>query len=117
MKPRHLCQLVLGLLFAFSGSVAAVHECMMEEPLASLDECITHHYEDGELATEGIYVSLLAKALIAQRAAADGDDGTAIGVLAAFIREVDALSGHLVTGSAVHLAHHAEMAIAEIEAR
>jgi len=117
MKPRHICQLVLALLFAFSASVAAVHECTMEEPLASLDECITHHYEDGELATEGIYVSLLAKAVVAQRAAAEGDDATAIRVLEAFVRQVNALSGQLVTGSAVHLAHHAEMAIAEIEAR
>jgi hypothetical protein len=117
MKPRRVGQLVLGLLLAFSASVAAVHECTMEEPLASLDECITHHYEDGELATEGIYAGLLAKAVVAQRTAADGDDATAIHVLAAFVHEVKALSGQLVTGSAVHLAHHAEMAIAEIEAR
>ena len=117
MKPRHICQLVLALLLAFSASVAAVHECTMEEPLASLDECITHHYEDGELATEGIYVSLLAKAVVTQRAAAEGDDATAIRVLEAFVRQVNALSGQLVTGSAVHLAHHAAMAVAEIEAR
>ncbi|HEU4891868.1 MAG TPA: hypothetical protein VFT47_09980 [Vicinamibacterales bacterium] len=117
MKPHQICQLVLAVLFAFSASVAAVDDCTMEEPLASLDDCITHHYEDGELATEGIYVGLLAKAVVAQRAAADGDDATAIRVLEAFVRQVNALSGLLVTGSAVHLAHHAEMAIAEIEAR
>ena len=117
MKPRQIAQLVLALLFAFSASVAAVDECMMEEPLASLADCVTHHYQDGELATEGIYASLLAKAVVAQRAAADDHNATAVRVLEAFVREVDALSGHLVTGSAVHLAHHAEMAIAEIEAR
>jgi hypothetical protein len=35
-------------------------------------------------------------------------------VLEAFIRQVDALSERQVTGSAVHLAHHAEMAVDEI---
>ena len=117
MKPRHICRIVLALLFAFTASVAAVHECSMEEPLASLDECITHHYEDGELLTEGIYVSLVAKAVAAQGAAAEGDDARAVRLLEAFVREVHALSGRLVIGSAVHLAHHAEMAIAEIDAR
>ena len=117
MKRRHAYQLVLALMFACSASVAAVHQCTMEEPLASLDECIVHHYEDGELATQGIYASLLAKAVAAQRAAAEGDDAIAIRLLEAFIREVNALSGLLVNDSAVHLAHHAEMAIPEIEAR
>jgi hypothetical protein len=117
MKPRHICQVVVALLFVCSASVAAVHECTMEEPLASLDECITHHYEDEELLTEGIYVSLVAKAVVAQLAAAEGDDARAIRLLEAFVREVNALSGRLVIGSAVHLAHHAEMAIAEIDGR
>ena len=115
MKSGRTGTLALALFVALATSVAAAHDCAMEEPLASLDDCITHHYEAGELATEGIHASLLAKALVAQRAAAAGHDVVAVRVLEAFIREVDALSGELVTGSAVHLAHHAEMAIAEIE--
>lgn len=87
---------------------------MQEDPLGTLDDCVTHHWEAGEILSRGIYQSLLGLALQAQAAAARGDVDAAVRILQAFIAEVESLSGTLIVGEAVHLAHHAELAIEQI---
>lgn len=86
----------------------------MDDALATLDECVTYHYEAGDIERRGIYLSLLAKALVAQDATERGDADVAIHILQAFINEIDALSGVQITGSVVDLVHHAEMAVAQL---
>ena len=110
MKAR-LFSIAAAAFLTIAVPLAAAHDCAMEEPLASLDDCITHHYEEGEIATSGVYASLLSKAKVAQDAAANGQEDVAVLVLDAFIAQVNALSGRQVTGEAVHLVHHAEAAI------
>jgi hypothetical protein len=87
---------------------------MHEDPLATLDECVTHHYEAGEIEPEGVYRSLLGKALRAQEKAARGDIDAAMDMLLGFVEQVNDLSGVRITGSAVHLADHAMMAIEQL---
>ena len=107
----------LALVGISSAALAQEHEdCpgMQEDPLGTLDECVTQHWEAGEILSQGIYQSLLSLALAAQAANARGDVGAAVRILQGFIAEVEALSGELIVGDAVHLAHHAELAIEQI---
>lgn len=87
---------------------------MQEDPLGTLDDCVTHHWEAGEILSKGVFRSLLGLALQAQAAYARGDVDAAVRILQAFIAEVESVSGTLIVGEAVHLVHHAELAIAQI---
>ncbi len=108
---------VLALAGTPPAALAQDHDdCpgMQEDPLGTLDDCVTHHWEAGEILSQGVYQSLLRLALEAQAANARGDVDAAVRTLQAFIAEVESLSGKLIVGDAVHLAHHAELAIEQI---
>lgn len=106
--------IVLLASLTCAAPAAAQEHCpgMHEDPLGTLDDCLAHHQE--ELATEGIYESLLVKVLAAQDAAARGQADVAIRILEGFIHEAEALSDLQITGDATHVVHHAELAIAQL---
>lgn len=111
--------LVATLVLGGTPSVALAqgHEdCpgMQEDPLGTLGDCVTHHWEAGEILAPGIYQSLLSLALEAQATNARGDVDAAERILQAFIAEVESLSGKLIVGDAVHLEQHARRAIDQI---
>jgi hypothetical protein len=100
---------------SFAPLAAIQDHCpdMHEDPLGTLDDCLAHH--ESEIASPGVYRSLVMKALAAQDAAARGQDDVAILVLTAFIDEAEALVDVQITGDAAHIIHHAQMAVAQME--
>jgi hypothetical protein len=112
--------LIAALAFGATPSVSLAQEhegCpgMQEDALGTLDDCVTHHWKAGEILSRGIYQSLLSLAVEAQAANARGNVHVAVRILQAFITEVEVLSGDLIVGHAVDLAHHAQLAIDRIQ--
>jgi hypothetical protein len=87
----------------------------MDDPLAHLPTCITHHYEMGDIDKEGVYQSLLSKAQNAVSSEGQGNTDATINLLNAIINELQAQEGRHVTESAAGmLINHAQMSINQI---
>lgn len=89
--------LAIALYLAFTPyiPVKAMSSCTMmpncDMTLDALPSCITHHWNNGDILSEGVYKSLMAKANVAIAARDKGQTGAAIDILNAFINQVNAL--------------------------
>ncbi len=89
-------------------------ECLMV--LDTLAHCVTHHWEAGQIHSEGVYNSLISKVNAAVNARDNGNTEAAINILEAFIHQVEALSSKQIDSEAAeHMIHHATKAIEELE--
>ena len=101
------------LLLAAPAFAAEDHTCdHSATTIESLQHCVQHAYDMGYIAKQGVALTLLAKTSAAQVALDHGQPQVAIGLLNAFIREVNAQSGKsIATEHAGHLAEHAQNVI------
>ncbi len=97
--------------FAQEGEDMCVHDYSVE----SLIHCVHHAYEMGHITNAGVAESL-TRILGAAQSALDRDQtAVAVSLLDAFIREVEAQSGHnILAEHADHLIEHAEMVRASL---
>ncbi|HEY4673846.1 MAG TPA: hypothetical protein VIH03_06740 [Nitrososphaerales archaeon] len=108
-----LLSMLIGLTYA-SNPVYA-QPCPMDDPIHSLPDCITHHWEMGDIDKEGVYRSLLKKAQNAVALYDAGNTRAATNTLNSLIDALEAKSGkHITEEAAEMLIHHAEMAIEQI---
>ena len=109
--PVALVALAVGAL-AQVGMAFAHEEEKCEMTLDTLVECVTHHWERGEIYNEGVYQSLIAKVNAAVDARDRGDIEAAANILSAFISEVEILkSTQIAPEAAEHMIAHAEEAL------
>ena len=116
MKKSILAIYLFGLIIGLVApkAVAQMPDCVMV--LETLEMCVTHHWELGEIHSEGVYISLLSKVNAAVSANDLGHVGTAINILNAFISEVESQSGKQIDSEAAeHMIMHANSAIANLE--
>lgn len=118
MKSKLLASPIMVLMLASLSAPAYAQECScpMGDPVESLPDCITHHWEImGDIDNEGVYRSLLTKAQNAIALNDAGNTRAAINTLNSLINELEAQSGkHITEGAAGMLIQHAEMAIEDI---
>ena len=99
--------LLLSLVLPASASAQTAPDCPMTPTISALQVCVQH-----AVSTPGVARSLLAELNAAQSALNRGQPRVAILLLQAFIREVQALSGHGIEPEhASHLIQHAELVI------
>jgi len=88
------------------------NDCGQATTTASLVACVEHCAELGLINNQGVTNSLLAKLDAAQVAQDNGQTGTAINILHAFIQELHAQAGkHIDQSHAQDMATHAQMVI------
>lgn len=89
-------------------------ECPMT--LDTLADCVTHHWNDGQIHSKGVYNSLISKVDAAVNARDSGNTEAAINILEAFIHQVDAQSSKQIDSEAAeHMIQHATKAIEDLE--
>ncbi len=102
----------MGLLASGTARAQTTDECGQATTIASLVACVEHCAQQGFINNQGVTNSLLAELDAAQAAQDNGQNGTAINLLGAFIQEVQAQAGkHIVQPHAQHMVLHAQMVI------
>jgi FIMAH domain len=100
--------------FVAPKATAQMDDCVMV--LDTLEMCITHHWEMGQIHSNGVYNSLLSKVASAVSANDRGQTSTAINILNAFINQVSAQSGKKIDFEAAeHMIMHANSAITDLQ--
>jgi len=116
MKKTTLATWLLGLMIGLLAPKATAQMPDCEMVLADLEMCVTHHWEMGQIHSQGVYNSLLCKVGVAVSANDRGQIKSAIRILNAFINEVDAQSGKKIDSEAAeHMIMHAQAAIADLQ--
>jgi hypothetical protein len=121
MMKRLLAVVTLFALVAFIGfnlltpsTVRAQtnDDCGQGTTIATLVTCVNHCAQQGFINNQGVTNSLLAKLGTAQSAEDNGQNGTAINLLGAFIHEVQAQAGkHILQPHAQHMVTMAKLVI------
>lgn len=110
---------VLATSIIVSSNATAVYAHEGEEcprVLDTLADCVTHHWEDGEIYSNGVYKSLISKVNAAVQARDNGNTDIAVNILEAFINQVQAQDGKKIAPEAAeHMIHHATEAIEKLE--
>ncbi len=120
MKQRFIALAVFTLI-AFVGfnvltpgkaRAQTTDDCGQGTTIASLVTCVEHCAQQGFIDNQGVTNSLLAELGAAQAAQVNGQTGTAINLLGAFIQEVQAQAGkHIVQPHAQHMVTQAQLVI------
>ncbi len=107
---------VLTLSGLAAGPAFAETMTMCDTPtIPALIDCVNHAYAMGYINDAGVAQSLLATLNAAQAAQLQGNTGTAINLLNAFINQVQAQSGvHIAPDHAAHMIMHAQNVIAAL---
>jgi hypothetical protein len=115
-----VCMIFLGLSTLATGSASAQPgerlatspTCAMNPTVQSLRECVLHARAIGAIDSAGVTTSLLAKLDVAQSALNSDHPRIAVGLLRAFLREVEAQAGkHIAQPHANDLEAHARLVI------
>jgi hypothetical protein len=118
VKPLFLALtlVVLSMLVAAPALAQDNSTCTHDIPtIQALHDCVVECATMGHIDNQGVARSLLATLDVAQAAVQRGSPATAVKVLNAFIREVQAQSGkHIVAEHADHMVMHAQMVIAAL---
>jgi hypothetical protein len=121
-QRRYFVALAVSAVLAasiISSNATAVYAHDGEECPRTLDtlaDCVTHHWEDGEIYSDGVYKSLISKVNAAVQARDNGNTDTAVNILEAFINQVQAQDGKKIAPEAAeHMVHHATEAIEKLE--
>jgi hypothetical protein len=102
------------LMADFGTNAAYAQTC--EPTLDTLPQCVTHHYENGQIHSKAVYKLLLFKANAAIYAHDHGNDEAAIKILKLFIKQVKAFTPKLIDPEAAdHMTHHANSAIEQLQ--
>lgn len=122
-RPLTLSVLVFSALallsFSFFTPVRAASAmtctCDMTNAVASLPQCVTMHWQAGDINNKGVYNALESQAQNAKSLAGQGDKSDAIGVLYDFIGTVQDNNGtHITMSAADMLVMHAQIAITQL---
>lgn len=114
MKNK-LIVLLLSVLILQCMSPALAQEETCPMTLDTLPDCITHHWENGDISNQRVYKSLLAKADAAIEARDHGHICAAIVILKLFIHEVRVKSPKTITPEAAdHMIMHAQTVIKDL---
>jgi len=107
---------LLGLIIGLATPKATAQMPDCEMILDTLDDCVTHHWEMGQIHSKILYKILLLKVKAAILAEDHGKTKLAINILNAFINEVNAQSGKKIdSDAAVHMIMHANSAISKLQ--
>lgn len=114
MKNKLIVLLLSVLILQYiSPALAQEETCPMT--LDTLPNCITHHWDNGDISNQRVYKSLLAKADAAIEARDHGRIFAAIVILKLFIHEVQANSPKKITPEAAsHMIMHAQTVIKDL---
>jgi hypothetical protein len=111
--------LATAMLLAASAVIPIAYAHEEDEcptTLDTLDDCVTHHWNDGQIHSKGVYNSLISKVNAAISTRDNGNTEAAINILEAFIHQVEALSSKQIDSEAAeHMIHHATKAIEDLE--
>jgi len=101
-----------NLLTPGTARAQTTDDCGQGTTIATLVVCVEHCAQQGFINNQGVTNSLLAELDAAQAAQDNGQTGTAINLLGAFIHEVQAQAGkHIVQPHAQHMVMHAQSVI------
>ena len=104
-----------GALMAQRGIAYAQEQMICEPTLENLPDCVTHHYENGQIHSKALYRLLLFEANLALHFHEQGRDAAAIKVLNVFIIQVQKASPTLIDPEAAeHMIRHAKAAIQQL---
>lgn len=102
----------MGLLAPGTARAQTTDDCGQGTTIASLVTCVEHCAQQGFIDNQGVTNSLLAELGAAQAAQVNGQTGTAINLLGAFIQEVQDQAGkHIVQPHAQHMVTQAQLVI------
>jgi len=113
-----VCVALVGFTLLVSGTARAqtADECPLVPTISSLEACVQHAAETGDIDNQGVANSLLATLDAAQAAFERGQNAVAIYQLEAFIHEVQAQTGkHINAAHADHMVMHAQAVIQALE--
>ncbi len=116
MKWLLVAVTVLALSAPAAGPALAETMTMCDTPtIPALIDCVNHAATMGAIDNAGVTQALLATLNAAQAALLQGNTGTAINLLNAFINQVQAQSGvHITADHAAHMIMHAQNVIATL---
>lgn len=104
--------MIAGALAHMQVGAAFAHGEECEMTLDTLAECVTYHWNDGEIYNEGVYNSLIAKVNAAVDARDQDNTEATVNILSAFISEVEALAPEQIAPEAAeHMIAHAQEAL------
>ncbi len=110
-----LMALITVLTIAYISPASAQNEMECPPTIEGLNECINHHYSQGDISNQGTYNSLLAKVDAAQAARDRGQVDTASNILNALIKQVSAQSSKNITPEvASHIIQHTQIVIEDL---
>lgn len=110
---------ILGAL-AITPALAESHipdtdTCNHDATIASVEQCVEHMLQSGNIDSVGVANNLMAMLSAAQAAQDRGQTETAIAILSALANQVEAQSGkHIAEPQANHLVQHIQQVIDQL---